>query len=352
MQTDLTSDAEHFPDYSVRCVQIERRNTQQSGDDSGTTVDDSLTAKALGPLTWVALMGCSFSIIILALAIKKRDGMAMLADIFLSCLSSLVGIACKWKLKLPKRLNKDDCPEGDVVIRYLKGSFLIVQCDEEVARELYFAPENIEYLIEHPWQYRIISLAGTMLLMFGVIFLGNATTLLQTYIAGAYILLNAFYWVVAALPNRVHWDTSCFMVTDQYIEQQGEILEKSVMAPNKDQFIDFNKTFTDALWKAILVTKDVNWINRSAAAPDTQVWKEWLYQAQQEARKVSYHNVHVDGRVVKVWKNPGWDPQQAWRTCHEHHKNDSEKADDVARSATLTQAQDTACDADIRQGEV
>jgi hypothetical protein len=355
MWTDWSRDAEHYPDYSVRVVRIERRAdhlTQRHGNRSGTTVEGSLTALAFGPLTWVALTGCSFSIIILALAIKKRDGMAFLADIFLSFLSSLVGIACKWTLKLPKRLNWNDFdPPGDVVIRYLKGSFLVVQCDEDVARELYFAPENIEYLVKQPWQYRIISLAGTMLLMFGVIFLGNATTLLQTYIAGAYIILNAIYWIVAALPNRVHWDTSCFVVTDQYIENPNEIIEKSFTSNNKSQCVDFNLTFTNALWKAILVTKEVDWIRRSAAAPDTAAWREWLYQAKQEAGKASYHSVLVDGREVKVWKNPGWDAHQALSTCMENNKSDPEKADDVARRATLAEAQDTICDADVRQTE-
>jgi hypothetical protein len=322
-------------------------------DGSGTTAEDILTAKAFGPLTWVALLGCSFSIIILALAIKKRDGMAFLADVFLSFLSSLVGIACKWTLKLPKRLNRNHwTPPGDVVIRYLKGSFLIVQCDEDVARELYFAPENIEYLVKHPWQYRIISRAGTVLLMFGVIFLGNATTLLQTYIAGAYILLNSLYWIVAALPSGVHWDTSCFVVTDQYIENVDEMIEKSVAGSGtKSQYVDCNRTFTDALWKAILVTKDVDWIKRSAAAPDTPAWREWLYQAQKEAEKVSSYDMDVDGRVVKVWRNPRWNAQQALLTCMENNKNDPEKAHNIARMATLVEVQDTSCDADGRQAE-
>jgi hypothetical protein len=321
--------------------------------DSGTTAEDSLTALAFGPLTWVALAGFSFSVIILALAIKKRDGMALLATIFLSFLSTLVGVACKWTLKLPKRLNRNPCtPAGDVVIRYLKGSFLIIQCHEDVARELYFAPENIDYLVKHPWQYRIISLAGTMLLMFGVIFLGNATTIMQTYIAGAYIILNALYWIVAALPNGIHWDTSCFVVTDQYIENPDKMMEKSISEPShKHQYVDFNRTFTEALWKAILVTKNVDWIKRSAAAPDTSAWREWLYQAQREAEKVSFHNVDVHGEVVKVWKNPGWDAQQALRTCMENNKSDPEKADGIAMRATLTQTQDTDCDADVRQVE-
>jgi hypothetical protein len=294
-------------------------------------------------------MGCSFSVAILALAIKKRDGMAFLANVFLSLLSSLVGIACKWTLKLPKRLNQNIwTPPGDVVIRYLKGSFLIVQCDEDVARELYFAPENIEYLVKQPWQYRIISLVATMMLMFGVIFLGNATTLLQTYIAGAYIILNALYWVVAALPNRAHWDTSCYVVTDEYIEKSDEMIEKSAI-PNTKKYVDFNRTFTDALWKAVLVTKNVEWIKRSSAAPDSQAWHEWLYQAQREAEKASYRHVLVDGREVKVWMNPGWDAQGALRICMESNKRDLEKADNVARSATLTQAQDTAYYAEVRR---
>lgn len=166
----MCRDAEHYPDYSIRCVKIVRKTDPpfHRKEDKGLE-ESTVTARDHGPLTWVALIGCALSIFIFAFAVWQKDGMAMLADILLSVLSTVVAIATKWKLTLPKRKTKTlNLPPGDVVIRYTKGNFLIVTCDEDVARELYFAPENLEYLVKSSWQYRMISLVGTIMLMFGI----------------------------------------------------------------------------------------------------------------------------------------------------------------------------------------
>jgi len=195
------------------------------------------------------------------------------------------------------------------VIRYPKGSFLVVQCSEDVARELYFAPENIDYLVSHSWKYRIISLVGTVLLMAAVVALGNASTYLQIGVAAAYMILNAAYWVVAALPARVHWDLGCFEVIDQkFACDCKEKLQSTVETPDK-HFVDYNPTFTQALWKVIVATKDIAWIKKSAAAPDTEAWSRWLQEAKTQAESVKSHIETIDGKPVKVWELPEWDAQ-------------------------------------------
>ena len=142
----------------MRCVEISRTNNLH------------VKAKTVAPLTGVLLLGAALSVILIALSIYYGDGMSLLATILLSLLSSLIGLGNKWTLSLPKRSVKDTTvPRGDVVIRYPKGSFLIVRCEEDVARELYFAPETIHYLLSHAPAYRILSLIGTLMLMFGVI---------------------------------------------------------------------------------------------------------------------------------------------------------------------------------------
>lgn len=137
---------------------------------------------------------------LLGLSIHLRDGMSIIAVVLLSLLSSLIGLGNYWELKLPKRKNNDEntmkgdgtngrkwtfrssnsssskksvikdekrntsckldtvergiapkeeedhVPMGDVVIRYPKGNFLIVRCHENVARELYFAPEELSLI--------------------------------------------------------------------------------------------------------------------------------------------------------------------------------------------------------------
>jgi hypothetical protein len=81
---------------------------------------------------------------------------------------------------------------------------LIVRYNEDVARELYFAPEEIEYTIKSLRIYRLLSLVGTLMLMLGVIALANAKLQLQFVWAGAYISINIAYWVVAAVPQKMH----------------------------------------------------------------------------------------------------------------------------------------------------
>src|SRR4051812_32381250 len=136
MLIELFSDAEKAPEYSARVVSIRRTN------------DNPLKSKTVAPLTLVLFIGFFLSAMLLALSISLSDGMSIVATILLSLLSTLIGWGNKWTLQLPQRkVQNDKVPRGDVVIRYPKGSFLIVRCKEDVARELYFAPETIEYFL-------------------------------------------------------------------------------------------------------------------------------------------------------------------------------------------------------------
>ena len=228
--------------------------------------------------------------------------MSLVATILLSCLSSLIGYGNKWKLKLPERKSKKGTvPPGDVVIRYPKGSFLIVRCPEEVARELYFAPETIQYLLQHGPAYRLLSLVGTVMLMGGVICLANAQIEAQIAWAASYMLLGSSYWVVAALPAKLHWDYSCYTVTNERLSDSDD---------TKKGFPSESETFTQALWKAIVVTKKTEWVRLSNACPDTRAWSRWLQQAQVEALKVQLEERKA-GDDVTSWKIPDWDPQHA-----------------------------------------
>jgi hypothetical protein len=297
-------------------VQIVRKNNK------GT-----VKAKVFGPLWGVAALGCMLALILVALSIWQRDGMGLLATILLGLLSTLIGWGNKWTLNLPKRgIHTGQpgektatifTPPGDVVIRYPKGNFLIVQCVEDVARELYFAPENIDYLIKPPWQYRMISLVGTLMLMFGVIFLGNSGTPLQIAYAVAYMLLNVAYWVVAALPSRLHWEMGCFEVHEQcFATPDGKCPDKTGKI-----YVDLNKSFTQALWKAIVATKDIDWIERSSAAPKTTAWNEWLHEAKTKAKEANSRTEMVDGKEIKIYDVPDWNPQKALADCLNRSQN-------------------------------
>jgi hypothetical protein len=264
-----------------------------------------LKSKTVAPLTVVLFLGFFLAALLLGLSISREDGMSIVATVLLALLSSLIGYGNKWTLRLPKRRIKGGkVPRGDVVIRYPKGSFLVVRCDENVARELYFAPETIEYLLTHGPAYRLLSLVGTMMLMGGVICLANAQIQLQIAWAGSYMLLGASYWIVAALPPKLHWDTSAYVV-------DNECLSDSKM--DEKGFPSRNETFTQALWKSIVVAKSIDWIHKSNACPDTPAWRQWLRDAAREAKKVAYADKNNTFRKedVPTWQVPVWDPQKA-----------------------------------------
>ncbi|KAL8753506.1 MAG: hypothetical protein Q9184_005404 [Pyrenodesmia sp. 2 TL-2023] len=226
---------------------------------------------------------------LLGLSIHERDGMALLAVLLLSFLSTLVGFGCQWKLKLPSRIAKRQVPRSDVVINYPNGAFLVIKCNENVARALYWHPEECIYR-RNTREYRLISLLGTLVLMFGVIFLGNARINSQLGFAASYIVLNAAYWVVAALPQRWNWDLGCYNIKTEHYSSRED-----------------NKTFTTALWKAIAISGTTKWVRTSPGlAPATEQWNLWL----EEAQRV------VDATPCKQDNNtrefifPPWDPER------------------------------------------
>ncbi|KAF3042900.1 hypothetical protein E8E12_005233 [Didymella heteroderae] len=363
---NIICDANNLPAFSVRVVEIKRIN------------EDPIKAKEFGPLTYVAWLGFTLSAMLLGLSIHLRDGMSIIATVLLSLLSSLIGLGNYWTLRLPKRkpvdqqqqdgrswtfrpsknkskrklevkVNKGDAtceiamaeqgdnakkiedhaPPGDIVIRYPKGSFLVVRCHEDVARELYFAPEEIEYLIEDAWIYRLLSLVGTMMLMGGVICLANARIESQIAWAGSYMLLGAAYWIVAALPQKVHWDTACYSVVSEALSDSVQYQKKNSFSKNKTYPYSKSKNFTEALWKAIVASKDASWVRREDHCPDTAVWDKWLHEARSCSRE--YMNPMDDddfektGRRKdghKTWQIPDWDPVGALRYLLKKEKED------------------------------
>ncbi|MCJ1412716.1 hypothetical protein MMC19_006814 [Ptychographa xylographoides] len=272
-----------LPDYTVRCVRL-TKNAQGK----------PVKARNAGPLTWLSLLGCAMSLVLLGLSIYYGDGMSLVADILLSSLSTIVGIGSKWSLELPQRTSKRKVPAGDVVICYPHGAFHVIKCDENIARELYWAPEKCNYMVGLQ-AYRFVSLTGTVLLMFGVIALANAQIELQIAWGGAYIILNAAYWVVAALPPRLHWDISLYRVDEERYT-------------GGDRFVNF----TQALWQAVAITQETKWARSADVAPDTVAWNEWLRRAGDQVAE--FQNEHDDLPKRDLGGNiilPRWDCEGA-----------------------------------------
>jgi hypothetical protein len=295
----------------------------------------------------------------------------MLADVCLSFLSTLVGVVNKWNLNLPKRAGDKNIwtPPGDVILRYPKGSFVVIRCTEDVARELFFAPEGIEYDVDSPWQHKAIALIGSILLMFGVIFLGNAKTNCQVAFAVSYMILNAAYWIIAALPKRFHWDTSAFEVINEAFdeeqmtyevaeklarkkaEDQGEVLCKKDLPktiPKKvhcKQYISYHKTFTQALWKVIIATREVDWIRRSDAAPKSEAWDDWLKLAHEHAKDAPQPvNKDVLDKKLKVERSiqhyhvPSWNAQAALGSALNSAREEEKRKAEARTATNLTES--------------
>ncbi|KAL8942923.1 MAG: hypothetical protein Q9216_001398 [Gyalolechia sp. 2 TL-2023] len=262
--------------YSVRCERITKEE------------NPPVKAKPFGPTTLLAFLGCAMSCALLALSIHEGDGMALLATIFLSLLSTLVGIGSQWDLILPQRKATRRVPRSDVVINYPNGAFLIVKCKEEVARSLYWSPEECRYRRSPRW-YRLISLLGTLILMFGVICLGNAGLNVQLGFAASYIILNAAYWIVAALPQRWNWDLRCYKKEREYYRDE----ERS-------------ETFTTAMWKAIAVSGTTKWIRLAGIAPVSPAWDKWLEKAAEVIEKEPCRKDDKTGLHIL----PDWNPEE------------------------------------------
>lgn len=274
----LLLDGNALPAYHVRWVRITKTDRHPSA-----------KARTLSPLTFLSVLGCAMSVALLVLSVVEEDGMALLATIMLSLVSSLVGVGSRCTLELKKRTASRPVPPSDVIIKYPHGAFLIVQCDEQIARELFWHPEACTYAVE-PTVYRLLSLLATLLLMFGVIFLGNASLTLQISYAAAYLILNAAYWTVAALPQKWNWDLSCFDLVREH--------------PADDEACG---TFTSALWRAIAITRTVDWVKIAKIAPVNTAWAGWLDEAERYA--IGNDPIVTNGAGQTVM--PDWDCEAA-----------------------------------------
>lgn len=233
------------------------------------------------------------------------NSMAMLATLTLSFLSTNTGIANKWKPTPNDPKPDPNSPPGDVVIKYPQGAFIIVRCSEETARYLYFNPsERCHYLVHSTPLYRGLSLISTLLLMAGVISLANATIELQTAFAAAYMLINVFYWIGAALPPARHWDLSRLKLT--HVELHGGA------PPREAQIQDVPPTYTEALWKTIAVTGTKTWLVSTGWAPKTDAWSEWLREAEDAAQAEPMRESREGG--TEIWRIRNWDSRTVLST--------------------------------------
>ncbi|KIW34650.1 uncharacterized protein PV07_01417 [Cladophialophora immunda] len=309
-----------------------------------------------GVLHALSCLGCLMSCALLGLSIWRKDGFALIATILLSLTSTIVGFASRWRLIFKEenpRNPEEVIPDGDVVIYYPgPGAFRVIRCNEVVSR-LYFQAEECEYLLNDNW-YRALAMVGSATLIFGLICLGNAHTVLQIGFATSYIILNALYWASSAYHEQHHW-SHAYTVTpieihlptrkgtklhDVEISRQAPLsspvspLRKSSVQleanglppPNPNRRLSLTgfrkisslavprkqpeavdkvklpeslESFTDILWIAIALTRNTRWL-RSPIVPDTEVWEAWVAEA---TRQAAGEPEKLDGKILL----PRWD---------------------------------------------
>lgn len=238
-----------------------------------------------------------------------EDGAAVLALIAMCSASTLIGIASHWRPRLAARLTDIPVPEGDIVIRTREGAFVIIQCTEEIARELYIGPEECNYLVNDQW-FKVLIGVGTLLVILSVLFLGNCSWTMQAVIAVIYIILNALYWAASLLPQKWLWDLSRYDwkdVTPGHLKGAHETGSDGV-APS----------YTRSLWYAIQATGEVDWVTISGAAPRTTAWENWLRLAHANCGNRNWNAVaEKDRLMVEACSEVGPQRSQRLRQLYE-----------------------------------
>jgi hypothetical protein len=256
-----------------------RRDKKEKHTRISSTLPPHVPAKWTSPLNLLSIFSFVLTVGLFILSAFDNDGVACLALILLGMVSSIVGYASLWSPRLMKRYANSIVPQGDVVIRTREGAFIVVKCNEDVARELYTGTEECIYSVQDLRLYRGLVGVGTFLLMLSVVLLGNCNFNQQLAIGVSYIVLNGFYWGTSLFPKKRFWDLSIYEVKDETADywENADHGDKASKDPEQ------KPSFTRTLWYAIYATKQIGWVKSSGAAPKTNEWDQWLIEAKKQA---------------------------------------------------------------------
>jgi hypothetical protein len=232
----------------------------------------------LSPLNILSVLSFFLTMGLIIWAGIVQDGTAIVALGTISLASSIVGYASWWSPRLTKRISKAKVPAGDVIIRTREGAFLLVKCNEDVARELYTGTEECEYYC-HTQRYRILVGFGTFLLMVSVVLLGNCNFTMQAAIGVTYICLNGAFWGSSLIKKDRFWDLSSYECIDI---TPADSKNAHVSADDPSE-VEGQSSFTRTMWYAIRETHKIGWVKRGGVAPNTEEWDRWLKEAEENA---------------------------------------------------------------------
>ncbi|KAF4637968.1 hypothetical protein G7Y89_g120 [Cudoniella acicularis] len=237
-----------------------------------------IPTETFSPLNVLSVFSCVVTIGLFIWAALIKDGTACVALGTISLVSSIVGYASWWSPVLKRRVFHSKVPDGDVAIRTREGAFLIVKCNENVARELYTGTEECQYYAGTK-AYRVLVGLGTFLLMVSVVLLGNCNFPMQAAIGTSYIVLNGAFWTASLVTQDKFWNLSIYEWND-ITPKDAQHAHLSSSATTEG-----SASFTRTMWYAIRETKKIGWLKKMGAAPTTPEWDEWLNSAEANAVK-------------------------------------------------------------------
>lgn len=177
------------------------------------------------------------------------------------------------------RARRDKVTAGDIVIRTQQGGFILVLCSDEVARELYAGTAECEYHVGDR-AHKLLMALGTAMLMVSIVLLGNVGFEGQTMVGASYIVLNGAYWLASMVSKEHYWDLSRY----EWRDVTPRDARRADRTTDPNDMCDGFRSFTRTLWYVIRETKSTRWAERSGAAPGTRRWRQWLREAEENAR--------------------------------------------------------------------
>jgi hypothetical protein len=255
------------------------------------------TSKTTGPIASLKILSCLIMLALISISIYYRDGMALLAMIMLSASSIMLGLEGRTApRKIRGKGDMDPVHMTDkVVIRYPKGSFVVVECDGDTSDELFFTHFEVQNFYG-TYARNLFCFLGYPVFIGAILALRNSKQVFQLIFASLYILILGMYWIVICLPGEIHWNRSVY---------RTEVLGRCR-----------HPTFTMALYKCMVVTKSNEWVKRSQAAPSTPAWNAWLDEGMEHTENVRFSN--LEPSKGQNWEydpnantNADWDPQEA-----------------------------------------
>lgn len=227
------------------------------------------------PMNILTLASVFLTIGLAVWSIILHDGVGLLAIITMSISSSL---SCLSQHSYPEleRKERHANEKGDLVIKARNGAFIIVECTNDLAQQLYLNQEHYTYTLQpDDTRFKVLMGSSTILLMVSVLLFSNCGWTMQTAIAVTYILLNLCYWAIPVFFERdIFWD---------------------LRALCEIQALDWKKCrdYTSALCNAIRQTGQVGWVKEARFLPNSEAWNAWLEEAMQNIT------------------NPYWNPEEA-----------------------------------------